>query len=137
MNDGECIRQFTAILPLKSCFLQRFPLPDYKNYQYRELLILRKGLSEFAGLNGKGKTNLLDAINYLCFTKSYFTKSDILNTHFGEEGFRLEGELQNEIEENNHAKDCVYLSRLHKKKNFIWMMWLMKDFRNTSANFRA
>lgn len=43
------------------------------------------------GLNGKGKTNLLDAIYYLCFTKSYFTKSDLQNVSFNKEGFRLDG----------------------------------------------
>jgi DNA replication and repair protein RecF len=43
------------------------------------------------GRNGIGKTNLLDAIHYLCFTKSYFTRQDALVTQKGHEGFRLEG----------------------------------------------
>ena len=38
-----------------------------------------------------GKTNLLDAIHYLCFTKSYFSRQDQLNIHNGHEGFRVEG----------------------------------------------
>jgi DNA replication and repair protein RecF len=47
----------------------------------------------FAGLNGRGKTNLLDAIYYLSFTKSYFSKSDSLNVQFETDGFRLEGHV--------------------------------------------
>ena len=43
------------------------------------------------GRNGIGKTNLLDAIYYLCFTKSYFARNDAQNVHNGSQGFRLEG----------------------------------------------
>ncbi len=97
-------------------FFTKISLTDYKNYQKRTFNFTER-LVGICGLNGKGKTNLLDAINYLCFTKSYFTKSDVLNTHFDQEGFRLEGELQNEIEENNYQKIvCIY--RSSQKKEF-------------------
>lgn len=46
------------------------------------------------GRNGRGKTNLLDAIHYLCFTKSYFTRTDAVNVQHGGEGFRVEGRFQ-------------------------------------------
>lgn len=42
------------------------------------------------GLNGRGKTNLLDAVYVCCLTRSYFTSTDAACTRFGEEGFRLE-----------------------------------------------
>lgn len=38
-----------------------------------------------------GKTNLLDAIYYCCFTKSYFTRSDSQNILHNTNGFRIEG----------------------------------------------
>lgn len=38
-----------------------------------------------------GKTNLLDAVHYLCFTKSYFTRSDANSVLKGQTGFRIEG----------------------------------------------
>jgi len=38
-----------------------------------------------------GKTNLLDAIHYLCFTRSYFTRVDANCAQQGKDGFRLEG----------------------------------------------
>lgn len=46
------------------------------------------------GNNGVGKTNLLDAIYYLCFAKSYFYHTETQNIHYGREGFRLEGTLE-------------------------------------------
>ncbi len=46
-----------------------------------------------SGPNGVGKTNLLDAIYYLCFTKSYFSRSDVQNALNGSAGFRVEGEM--------------------------------------------
>lgn len=45
------------------------------------------------GNNGVGKTNLLDAIHYLCFTKSYFTRTDTNCVQQGKNGFRLVGDF--------------------------------------------
>ena len=45
-------------------------------------------------MNGTGKTNLLDAIYYLSFTRSYFSRPDTLNIHHGMAGMRLEGNYQ-------------------------------------------
>lgn len=67
-------------------------LTGYKNYQ-SESFCFDQRLIGICGMNGKGKTNLLDAIHYLCFTKSYFSKTDLLNVNFGKDGFRLEGKL--------------------------------------------
>jgi len=44
-----------------------------------------------SGNNGVGKTNLLDAVYYLCFTKSYFQSKEINNVQEGKEGFRVAG----------------------------------------------
>lgn len=95
---------------------KKISLTGYKNYQTKTFDFTERIIG-ICGLNGRGKTNLLDAINYLCFTKSYFSKSDVFNIHFGEEGFRLEGELQNEIEGNKSQKIvCIY--RASQKKEF-------------------
>ena len=97
-------------------FFKKITLTGYKNYQSRTFDFSKRIVGIF-GLNGKGKTNLLDAINYLCFTKSYFSKSELINVCFGEEGFRLEGEILNEHEENKSEKDvCIY--RASQKKEF-------------------
>ena len=46
------------------------------------------------GNNGVGKTNLLDAIYYCCFTKSYFSRSDQQNVLKGAAGFRIEANFE-------------------------------------------
>ena len=43
------------------------------------------------GANGSGKTNLLDAIYYLCYTKSYFTAYQQNCAQNGTDGFRVAG----------------------------------------------
>lgn len=99
-------------------FFTKISLTDYKNYQKRTFDFTER-LVGICGLNGKGKTNLLDAINYLCFTKSYFTKSDALNTYFDKEGFRLEGELQNEIDAKDPQKIVCIYRNLQKKEFYL------------------
>ena len=90
-------------------------LTGYKNYQSQAFNFTHR-IVGICGLNGKGKTNLLDAINYLCFTKSYFSKSDMANVYFGAEGFRLEGELEDttKVEKGNKIV-CIYRSSLKKE----------------------
>ena len=51
------------------------------------------------GNNGSGKTNLLDAIYYSCFTRSYFSHTDAMNTQSGTTGFRLQASFEKEGEE--------------------------------------
>lgn len=48
-------------------------------------------ITAICGLNGTGKTNLLDAVYYLCFTKSYFNKTDSSAVEKGSSGFSLQG----------------------------------------------
>ena len=68
----------------------KITLTQFKNYNLSSFNFTERIIG-ICGLNGKGKTNLLDALYYLCFTKSYFTKTDGLNSQFNAEGFRLEG----------------------------------------------
>ena len=48
---------------------------------------------------------MLDAIHYLCFTKSYFTRQDQFNIHKGHEGFRLQGEFV--LNDKNEKAVCI------------------------------
>ncbi|MDB5252453.1 MAG: recombination protein RecF [Flaviaesturariibacter sp.] len=61
-----------------------------------------------------GKTNLLDAIHYLCFTRSYFTRLDSHVTQHGHEGFRLEGQF----DLNGKAEKAVCILRETGRKEF-------------------
>jgi DNA replication and repair protein RecF len=51
-------------------------------------------VSAICGLNGAGKTNLLDSVYYLCFTRSYLGQSDSASVRQGLSGFNITGEFQ-------------------------------------------
>jgi DNA replication and repair protein RecF len=93
---------------------QKITLTHYKNYQLSPFEF-NKNVVGICGLNGIGKTNLLDAIYYCCFTKSYFTSTDSLNVNFEQEGFRLEAQVEN----NNDAQKIVCINRGTGKKEFF------------------
>ena len=59
-------------------FLHKLSLVNFKNYEQSELHFSEK-INCFVGDNGSGKTNLLDAIHYLSFCKSYFNPIDSQN----------------------------------------------------------
>ncbi|RYF93027.1 MAG: DNA replication and repair protein RecF, partial [Chitinophagaceae bacterium] len=65
---------------------------QFKNYQSSRFSFDQRVIG-ICGPNGTGKTNLVDAIYSLCFTKSYFSRSDQQNVKHGEQGFRVEGEF--------------------------------------------
>lgn len=96
----------------------KISLTGYKNYQSTTFHFTER-IVGICGLNGRGKTNLLDAINYLCFTKSYFTKTDALNIFFGAEGFRLEGEVNEKKNEKQKTSKIVCIYRSAAKKEFF------------------
>ena len=69
--------------------LKKIIITHFKNYDLTSFEFVQNVVG-ICGLNGKGKTNLLDAIYYCCFTKSYFSGTDSLNVNFDKDGFRLE-----------------------------------------------
>ena len=77
--------------------LKNITITQFKNYDLASFIISERVIG-ICGLNGVGKTNLLDAIYYCCFTKSYFSKTDGLNTQFDKDGFRLEAFFEQESE---------------------------------------
>lgn len=70
--------------------LQALSLYQFRNYDHLTLRFNERVVG-ICGPNGVGKTNLLDAIHYLCLTKTYFGRSDAGNVKFGLQGFRIEG----------------------------------------------
>jgi DNA replication and repair protein RecF len=73
--------------------LEKLILTQFKNYA-GQTLELSERLNCFTGLNGMGKTNILDAVYYLCLTKSRFGLSDAHLCRQGEDFFRLEGHFR-------------------------------------------
>ena len=70
--------------------LSELKLVNFKNCDSAELQFVPK-LNCFVGLNGAGKTNVLDAIYYLSFCKSFFNAADKLNIKHGQDFFAIHG----------------------------------------------
>jgi DNA replication and repair protein RecF len=101
-------------------YLQRLTVNNFKNYEQAELSFSEK-INCLVGDNGEGKTNLLDAIFYLSFCKSFFNPIDTQNIRHGEEFFAIHGFYKRNgdtadqvscIQKRNHKKQF----RLNKKE---------------------
>ena len=75
--------------------LKELSLINFKNYAQAELQFCN-GANVFVGLNGAGKTNLLDAVYYLSFCKSAFNPVDSQNIHNNEPFFVVQGQFEKE-----------------------------------------
>ncbi len=66
-----------------------------KNFRNHTLTTIDcgRGINFLLGNNGQGKTNVVEAISYLCLTKSFYAGSDTLVLRFGEGMFEVEGTL--------------------------------------------
>ncbi|MFK8059517.1 MAG: DNA replication/repair protein RecF [Polaribacter sp.] len=71
--------------------LQKISLVNFKNLTSQSFDFQEK-INCFVGNNGVGKTNVLDAIYYLSFAKSYFNSVAVQNIKHGESFFMVEGD---------------------------------------------
>ncbi len=76
-------------------FLRKISVTQFRNFTF-ESFGFESQVIGITGLNGVGKTNLLDAIYYLCYTKSYFQSREINNVQHDTSGFRVEGHFDTE-----------------------------------------
>lgn len=93
--------------------IENISLVSFRNY-VQDNFSFPKSVTALCGNNGTGKTNLLDAIYYLCFTKSYFGKTDVQNTTQGKSGFRIDGQFA--LKEQEYK--IVAVVRENGKKEF-------------------
>ena len=73
--------------------LQKITLVNFKNFE-SQTFDFKEKINCFVGNNGVGKTNVLDAIYYLSFAKSYFNPVATQNIRHSEEFFMIEGEYK-------------------------------------------
>ena len=93
-------------------FLKQLSILNFKNYEEAQLEFSDK-VNCFLGNNGGGKTNLLDAIYYLSFCKSYFNPIDTQNIKHESPFFVVEGTYQ---EKDKNEKIYCGLKRDQKKQ---------------------
>ena len=79
-------------------YLKQLSLTQYKNIRSKTFDFNPK-INCFVGDNGKGKSNILDAIYHLAFGKSYFNPIASQNIQLGEDFFVVEGRYEREERE--------------------------------------
>ena len=93
--------------------LKHIDLLSFKNFTELSLDFSPK-INCFTGMNGSGKTNLLDAIYYLSFCKSYFTNTDHDNIRRNDPLFVING-----LFERNDTEENIFCGvRQNEKKQF-------------------
>jgi len=91
--------------------LKKISLLNFKNFESQNFDFDNK-INCFVGNNGVGKTNVLDAIYFLSFAKSYFNAVASQNIRHGEDYFMIDGEYQ--VKERSENVICSY-KKGHKK----------------------
>lgn len=95
--------------------IQQLQVVQFKNYTKANYTFSKKVVG-ICGPNGVGKTNLLDAIYYLCFTKSYFAPSDAALVQHGARGYRVSGRFS----VMDAQAEVVCILRESGKKEVSW-----------------
>lgn len=96
-----------------SMWLKNITLLNFKNYSDASISFSRT-VNVFVGNNGAGKTNLLDAIHYLCLCKGYFNPIDSQQIKTDEDLFLLQGDFDRK--EKNEKITCGV--KRNQKKQF-------------------
>src|SRR3972149_602134 len=78
---------------MQQLFLHKLSLVNFKNYVHADVIFSPR-FNCITGDNGEGKTNLLDAVHYLSFTKSYFNPIDFQSIYFNAPMFVVQGEFK-------------------------------------------
>lgn len=104
-------------------FLKHLQLYNFKNYTENSFTFSER-INCFIGDNGEGKTNVLDAIHYLSFTKSYFNLLDNQNIKHGEDFFAIHGKFvkkqadQDDKDTGSGLEEVSCIQRRNAKKQF-------------------
>lgn len=92
-------------------YLQKLTLRNFRNYEESEFEFSDK-INCLVGDNGAGKTNILEAIYYLSFSKCYTNPADYNNINHDSDYFQVNGDyIRNDSREN---VNCC-LKKNHRK----------------------
>lgn len=96
--------------------IQQLSLVNFKNIEEAELSF-SSNLNCFIGNNGAGKTNLMDAVYYLSFCKSFSNTIDGLNIRHDQEFFVIQGKYRRLENEENIYCGLKNGRKKHFKRN--------------------
>jgi len=95
LSEQNMYLYIQRIIPYIIMYIENLSLLNFKNYADLNLEFHSK-LNCFIGDNGEGKTNLLDALHYLCMCKSYFNVTDLYSIRRNEEFMVLQAQFKRE-----------------------------------------
>ena len=93
--------------------LESLSVRNFRNHSHTTIDCGR-GINFLLGNNGQGKTNLVEAVSYLCLTKSFYAGSDALVLKFGEGMFEVEGTLVSDDGRPSEVR-VAYLAESNEK----------------------
>ena len=96
--------------------INRLKLRNFRNHIDTEVRFAPR-INLITGQNGSGKTNLIDAIHYLCMSRSFVASSDMYVPHHDEKYFMIDGDFEGEIR-SSFKVSCSY-SKGDGKKIFV------------------
>jgi len=96
--------------------INRLKLTYFRNHEQTEVRFAPH-LNLITGPNGSGKTNLIDAIHYLCMSRSFVASSDQYVAHNEQKYFMINGDFEGEVRASFKV-GCSY-SRGDGKKIFV------------------
>jgi DNA replication and repair protein RecF len=88
----------------------------FRNHTQTDV-VFAEGVNALMGQNGAGKTNLLEAISYLCLTKSFFGSAEGVALQIGENRFEISGELEGDAGFRHNV--AVTYNHGEKEKDFF------------------
>src|SRR6185436_13943184 len=97
--------------------LSSLHLRNFRNHSLTSIDCGR-GINFLLGNNGQGKTNVVEAISYLCLTKSFYAGSDALVLKFGEGMFEVEGTLVSDDGRPSEVR-VAYLAEGNEKSYMV------------------
>jgi DNA replication and repair protein RecF len=95
----------------------RAQLRQFRNHDCTELEF-GSAANALLGNNGHGKTNVLEALSFLCLTKSFYASSDTTALQQGKEFFEVKGTLLSDVGVEHDVR-VAFDSRTNQKKVFI------------------
>jgi DNA replication and repair protein RecF len=101
--------------------IESVELENFRNYEYSRVLLFDVNTNIICGNNAQGKTNLLEALYYLCTVRSFRTRNDSELIRFGQERTMIKaklitGEHDNDYYEGKNNKR-IYETEIYFGKN--------------------
>ena len=94
--------------------INHLSLINFRNYHQLQI-DFSGGINCLVGHNGAGKTNLIDAIHYLSFCKSYFNSFDSQNIYHDEDMFIIQG-----LFEKDGSKEEITVNQSYNEQQIAW-----------------